>query len=274
MANEQNRSHWNQSGQTWVAHQRTFDCMLRPIGDLLLELAAPRSGERVLDVGCGYGTTTLAVTELGATAHGIDISDTMIAAARRRVPSATFDVADAQTDAVGGPFDSVISRFGVMFFDDPGVAFANIARHTAVGGRLNFVCWNDQARSSAVWAGGEVLRAALPTPPPLPHPHAPGPFALADPDRTRRLLAEAGWTDISISGHEVPCQIGWPESDGVEERLALTLASEVGQLLREQVSSDDQLVAIEAARESLRQRVVDGAVRLEASVWLVAAIRQ
>ena len=274
MANEQNRSHWNHTGQTWVAHQRTFDCMLQPIGDLLLERAALRSGERVLDVGCGYGTTTMAVAELGAAAHGIDISDTMIAAARQRVPSATFEVADAQTEALEGPFDSVISRFGVMFFDDPAAAFANIARHTAVGGRLTFVCWNDQGRSSAVWAGSELLRAALPTPPPPPHPHAPGPFAFADPDRTRHLLAEAGWAGISITGHHVPCQIGWPDSDGVAERLAVVLASEAGQLLREQVPSQDQPMVIEAARQSLRQRVVDGAIRLDASVWLVAAIRQ
>ncbi len=274
MANEQNRSHWNQSGQTWVAHQRTFDRMLQPIGELLLKLAAPRSGERVLDVGCGYGTTTMAVTALGAAAHGIDISDTMIAAARQRVPTAIFEVADAQTEALGGPFDSVVSRFGVMFFDDPVAAFANIARHTVVGGRLTFVCWNDQARSSAVWAGGEILRSALPSPPPPPHPHAPGPFAFADPDRTRHLLAEAGWADISITGHEVQCLIGWPDSDGVEERLAVVLASEAGQLLREQVSSQDQPMVIEAARQSLHQRVVDGAVRLDASVWLVAATRQ
>ncbi len=280
MANEQNRRHWNQSGHTWVAHQRTFDCMLRPIGDLLVERAAPRSDERVLDVGCGYATTTLALAELGIAAHGIDISDTMIAAARQRVSIGTFEVADAQSDALGGPFDAVISRFGVMFFDDPVAAFANIARHTSVGGRLTFVCWNDQPRSSAVWAGGELLRAALSSPPPPQHPHAPGPFALANPDRTRRLLIEAGWTDISIEGHEVPCQIGWsdsegfPASDGVEERLAVVLASEVGQLMREQIPSDDQPALIETARESLRRRVVDGAVRLNASVWLVCATRQ
>ncbi len=274
MANEQNRSHWNRSGQTWVASQRAFDCMLQPIGDLLLERAAPRSGELVLDVGCGYGTTTMAVAELGAAAHGIDISETMLAAARQRVPAATFEVADAQTDALGGPYDSVISRFGVMFFDGPGDAFTNIARHINVGGRLTFVCWNDQARSSAVWAGGELLRAALPSPPPPLHPHAPGPFSLADPQRTSRLLEDAGWADISITGHEVPCHVGWPDSDGVEERLAVVLASEAGQLLREQIPPDDQPALIEAARQSLRRRVVDGSVRLEASVWLVEATRQ
>ena len=204
----------------------------------------------------------------------IDISDTMLVAARQRVPNATFEVADAQTDALGEPYDSVISRFGVMFFDDPAAAFANMAHHTTRGGRLTFVCWNDQARSSAAWAGGEILRAALPNPPPSPHPHAPGPFALADPDRTRQLLADAGWADVSITAHDVQCRIGWPGSDGVAERLSLVLASEAGQLLREQIPPEDQTALIEAARQSLRRRVVDGAVQLDASVWLVTAIHQ
>ncbi len=271
MANEQNREHWNQSGQTWVAFQRTFDRMLEPIGALLLDHAALSSDHRVLDVGCGYGTTSLAITQLGASVHGVDISTPMVAAARDRVPQATFAVADAQTESLGGPYDAVVSRFGVMFFDDPVAAFANVCGATAPGGRMTFVCWNDQARSSAAWAGGEVLRAALPSPPPPLPPFAPGPFAFSDPDRTRGLLSTAGWTDISIVGHEVPCVIGWPDSDGVEERLALVLASEAGQLLRDHVAVEDQPAVIDAARASLRDRVVDGAIRLDASVWLVSA---
>ena len=97
---------------------------------------------------------------------------------------------------------------------------------------------------------------------------------MADPDRTRRLLAESGWADISIIGHELPCSIGWPDSDGVEERLAMVLGTEVGPLMRDQVPSDEQPALIDKARASLRQRVVDGAVRLDASVWLVTAIRE
>lgn len=245
--------------------------MLEPIGELLLDAASPRPGERTLDVGCGYGTTSLALVGRGASVHGIDISDTMIAAARQRVPAATFAEADAQTDPLGGPYDSVVSRFGVMFFDDPSAAFANIARHTKPGGRMTFVCWNEEARSSAVWAGSELIRAALPDPPSPPPPHAPGPFALADPERTRNLLAESGWADISVIGHELQCVIGWPDSDGVEERLAVVLASEAGQLMRQQIPEDAQPALIDQARTSLRRRVVNGAIRVDASVWLVAA---
>jgi SAM-dependent methyltransferase len=274
VANEKNRAHWNQSGVTWVAHQRTFDRVLEPIADLLLDAAAPGAGDRVLDVGCGAGTTALAAVGRGAIVHGIDISDSMVDAARMRVPSATFDVVDAQTDPLGGPFDSVISRFGVMFFDDPVAAFANIARHVEPGGRMTFVCWNDQARSTAAWAGAEVLRAALPSPPPPLAADAPGPFALADAQRTEQLLATAGWADISISAHELPCELGWPNSDGVEERLAIVLESEAGQLMRDQIPEVDQAAPIEAARASLRGRVVDGTMRLHASVWLVTALRE
>ena len=248
--------------------------MLEPIGARLLDHAALNRGQRVLDVGCGYGTTTLAIAKLGAQVHGVDISTPMVEAACSRVPQATFEVTDAQTEPLGGPYDAVVSRFGVMFFDDPVAAFTNIAGSTAPGGRLTFVCWNDQARSDAVWAGGEVLRAALPSPSPPLHPHAPGPFAFADPDRTREILSSAGWTDVAIVGQELPCAIGWPDSDGVEERLELVLASEAGQLMREQVAVEDQPAVIEAARASLRGRVANGAVRLHASIWLVSATCQ
>jgi SAM-dependent methyltransferase len=271
VANEQNRKQWDRSGQSWVEFQRTFDCLLEPIGTLLLDHAAIRDGERVLDVGCGYGTTSLEIIQLGASVHGVDISTPMIDAARARVPQATFDVTDAQTEPLGGPYDAVVSRFGVMFFDDPVAAFTNIGNSTAPGGRMTFVCWNDQARSSAAWAGGEVLVAALPSPPPAVLPNAPGMYAFADPDRTRTILSAAGWTDISINGHEVPCAIGWPNSDGVEERLAMLLGSEMGQLMRDQVAVEDQPAVVEAMRASLSDRVVDGAIRLHASIWLVSA---
>ena len=277
MANEKNREHWNRSGQAWVANQRAFDRMLRPLGNLVVAAAAPRAGERVLDVGCGFGPTSRQVAASGAIVHGVDISDPMVAEARRLAPQATFAVADAQTDDLGGPYDLVISRFGVMFFDDPLAAFRNL-RAQAPSGRLAFVCWNDQPRSTAVWAGSEVLRAALPSPPPPLPPQAPGPFGLCDAERTRELLVEAGWQDVRIDGHELPCELGWdgqdgePDSDGVEERVSVVLASEIGQLMREQIPASEQPALIDEMRESLRARVSGGMLRLHASVWVVRAV--
>lgn len=276
MANEKNRDHWNRSGQAWVANQRTFDRMLQPLGDLVVAAAAPRAGERVLDVGCGFGPTSRQVAASGAIVHGVDISDPMVAEARRLVPDATFTVADAQTDDLGGPYDLVVSRFGVMFFDDPLAAFTNLHAQ-APAGRLAFVCWNDQPRSTAIWAGGEAIRAALPSPPQALPPEAPGPFALSDGERTRSILVAAGWRNVCIDGHEIACAIGWaadgdqPASNGVEERLAVVLASEAGQLMYEQVPAQDQPAVIDAARESLEARVSDGFLRLHASVWIVTA---
>jgi SAM-dependent methyltransferase len=278
MANEKNRDHWNRSGTSWVTNQRAFDRMLRPLGNLVVSAAAPKSGERVLDVGCGFGPTARQVAAAGSIVHGVDISDPMIAEARRQVPKATFAVADAQTDDMGGPYDLIISRFGVMFFDDPLAAFRNLRRHASPHGRLAFVCWNDQLRSTAVWAGSEAIRAALPSPPPPLAPQAPGPFGLSDEEFTRNMLTAAGWQNVRIDGHELPCQIGWTEddddgvvSDGVEERVRVILASEMGQMMRDQIPSAQQPALVDAVRESLRARVSGGVLRLHASVWLVRA---
>ena len=273
MANDQYRAHWNRSGSTWVEHQETFEQMLARIGTLLVDTADPQEGERILDVGCGFGSISMALVAAGAVVHGVDISEPMTAAARARVPSASFSLADAQTDPLDGPYDKVVSRLGVMFFDDPLAAFANIAHHTVPGGRLTFACWNDLHRSSGVTAGAEVIRAALPDPPPPPTPRSPGPFGLADAQWTRAVLEHSCWTDVSIVGHEVRCTIGRPDSDGVEERLAVVLASEAGQLMREQIPERERPAIIEAARRALRERVVDGALELVASIWLVTAVR-
>jgi SAM-dependent methyltransferase len=270
MPNEAMAGYWDVMGRAWVANQRTFDRMLGPIQDVLLDRVAV-GGATVLDVGCGYGTTSLALTELGASVHGVDVSEPMIAVARGRVPGAMFAVTDAQVDDLGGPYDWIVSRFGVMFFDDPSAAFTNLRRHAAADGRLAFVCWNDVERSSAVWAGADVIRAALPEPPPPLDPHAPGPFGLSDRARTERILAEAGWRDVAIEGHVLSTPIGWPGEDGVEARVALLAESEVGRMLRQQVEPARVDRVLDEVRAALRDRVVDGAIQLEASIWLVTA---
>src|SRR5687768_9007215 len=129
---------WNDaSGQVWVEMQGVLDQMLAPFEVMLVERGFPGAGGHVLDIGCGAGATTLAMARrLGPAGRclGVDISAPLVTAARARtvaegLTSAAFVQADAQTHAFEpDSFDAMISRFGVMFFDDPVAAFANIRR--------------------------------------------------------------------------------------------------------------------------------------------------
>src|SRR4051794_1464255 len=154
MANDAMRHHWTDvNGPAWVEHQRLYDRMLGSITTMLLDAITVEHGQRILDVGCGTGTLTAALDDLGAHAVGADISETMIGGARRRFPDLEFVVADAHVDALPGPFDQIVSRFGVMFFDAPVTAFANIGRAPGDGTTLTFVCWRDLAENLAISAG-------------------------------------------------------------------------------------------------------------------------
>ena len=162
MANDAMRHHWTDvNGPAWVEHQRLYDRMLGSITGHLLEAITVEHGQRILDVGCGTGTLTAALADLGAHAVGADISETMVAGARRRFADLDFVVADAQIDPLPGPFDQIVSRFGVMFFDDPVAAFANIGRAGFDGTTLTFVCWRGLAENPAIAAGArEAARGA------------------------------------------------------------------------------------------------------------------
>ncbi|WP_216215855.1 class I SAM-dependent methyltransferase [Amycolatopsis aidingensis] len=277
--NDEQAELWNGAGgQGWLQAAELIDQVLRPIEGLLVEAAvagspaASASPRRVLDVGCGTGgvTRTLART-LGAGSHcvGADISEPMIAAARaqaeREGGQVSFLHADAQSHPFEpGGFDLIISRFGVMFFDDFGRAFGNLRRAAAEDAELRFVVWRGMAENPFMTT---AERAAAPLLPELParDPDAPGQFALADADRLRRLLAEGGWTGIDIQPADVACAL--PERELVRY---LTLLGPVGRALQE---ADDQLRAkvIEAVRPAFDPFVHGTEVRFTAACWLVAA---
>lgn len=268
-----------QGGQGWVANQRIFDAAFAPMTAALVERAAWRAGDRVLDVGCGAGTLLEEGVRDGVAMVGVDISPAMAAAARQRVPEATVIEADAQsTDllaaAPGPPFDSVVSRLGVMFFDEPAAAFANLRRATRAGVTMTFACWRTREENPGFTQGTDVLAAALPEPLPRPAPGAPGPTAFADRDRLHGLLEAGGWGDIAIEPFDFLCSYGVDGSDGVEERLAVILSSN-GRAAWEQLEPitgpERRAELLEEVRADLRRHQVDGVVRLPGAVWLVTA---
>jgi SAM-dependent methyltransferase len=265
---------WNTTaGRTWAEFQGQLDRQLAPLGAEAMRSLAPAPGERILDIGCGCGHTSLALAErVGAAGSvlGVDISQPMLAVAESRSPSSgtgavRFRRADAQTDDLGEAlFDAVFSRFGVMFFSDPVAAFANIRRALAPRGRLAFVCWRPLAENPWMFV---PLEAARPLLPPLspPDPAAPGPFAFADPARVRAILTDAGFGCVRVAPFDT--RIG---SGGLDE--AMTLALRVGPLggaLRE--NPDRAPAVMDVVKAALSAHLTDEGVMLPAAVWIVSA---
>lgn len=269
------RKGWSTTGAGWVANQRVFDAVFEPLTAALVETAEIEADQRVLDVGCGAGTLLEYAAARGARAVGVDISDTMVEAARARVPQAQVHLLDAQSAdlTADGSFDRVISRFGVMFFADPTAAFANIRSACAPGARLAFVCWR-AGENQTFTLGVDVLRARM-TPVPPEEPDAPGPVAFGDPERVRRILDGSGWGDIRVDPLDTVQDFGFDGSDGVENRLAVLLATSTGQAARAELlprlGDDGWAALVDAVRAELRSHVVDGAVRFPAHTWLVTA---
>jgi ubiquinone/menaquinone biosynthesis C-methylase UbiE len=174
-SNDEQTTLWNgPAGRAWVEAQELLDQALKPFEDLLVEAVSSASGGRVLDVGCGTGGTTLAIARLlGANGRsiGIDISEPMIAAARARAQRenapASFIRADAQAHAFApASFDMIISRFGVMFFDDPVRAFANLRRAARNGAELRFVAFRSAAENPFMTIAERAAAPLLPNFPP------------------------------------------------------------------------------------------------------------
>ena len=273
-SNDAQIDYWNTSaGETWARHQEQLDRQLEGLGLEAMRVLAPQTGQRILDIGCGCGETTLElaahVGPSGAVV-GVDISEPMLAVARRRDPPAgvvrpAFRNLDAQTADLGhAAFDGAFSRFGVMFFADPAAAFANIRAALEPGGRLAFVCW--RAFQDNPWMR-EPMAAAAPLLPPLPpvDPIAPGPFAFADDGRVRAILTDAGFTGVAVDPFDV--NIG---GSSLEETVNLTLrVGPLGRVLRELPHMADSVVG--AVRAAIQPYESEGRVLMPAAAWIVSA---
>ncbi len=277
--NHEQTAHWNSEagGGHWVTHQERHDRMLEPFLTMLLDEAAIRPGERVLDVGCGCGATTRAAAALAApaTVTGLDLSAGMLAQARADAQSAqlsnvSFVQGDAQVHALEpASFDVVISRFGLMFFDDPVAAFSNLRQATKPGGRHAFVCWQPMAANPWLLIPGEALAEHVPPPEPA-SPDAPGMFALADPDRLRGILTDAGWSEVTVAPARTSMLVGGGGT--VQEAVQWIRAGSMARSMLADADPPTEQRALASVRSALVPYADSEGVHLDAAVWLVRAL--
>jgi SAM-dependent methyltransferase len=248
-----------------------MDRNLAEVTAALLPFAAAKPGERVLDIGCGAGQAShLLASAVGPAGHvtGVDISAPLLANARAGAgANETFVEADAAFHAFTPEFDLVFSRFGVMFFDDPPAAFANIRKGLKPGGRLAFVCWRPALENEWVTAPAQAARPFLPVSPP-PDPLAPGPFAFADPARVGQILMAAGFRNVQTKKLDGVMNLGASSDEAAFQMTNLgPLSRALGEVEDEAVRTRVR-AAVKVALEAIRK---DGVIKPAIACWLVAA---
>jgi ubiquinone/menaquinone biosynthesis C-methylase UbiE len=269
-------AYWNgPGGQRWTDRQQMQDIMLAPVSDVLIDRAKVMAGERVIDIGCGCGATTIVLAQkVGPTGHvlGVDVSAPMLARARQIAPvDAAIDFVLA--DATIYPFDAastdlLVSRFGVMFFAEPAVSFANMRKTLRPSGRLAFACWREPRENPWLMAPLQAVYKHVPKLPQL-GPEDPGPFSFASEHRVRRILSEAGFSKIAME----PGDFGLDVAIGRGLDAAVETALEIGPASRALEGQPANLR--EASRNSIREVLIPFArgesVSLPAAIWIVTA---
>jgi SAM-dependent methyltransferase len=269
-------AYWNgPGGQHWADRQQAQDVVLAPVSEVLIDRAHAKAGERIIDVGCGCGATTIAFAQkVGPTGHvmGIDISGPMLARARQIAPAnlpVEFVLADATVyPFVPEGFDLLASRFGVMFFAEPALSFANMRKALRPSGRLAFACWREPRDNPFFMAPLQAVYKHVPKQPQL-GPEDPGPFSFATEARVHRILGDAGFSGIAME----PCNLSLDIAVGRGLDAAVESALEIGPAARALAEQPPELVA--AATNSIRQALAPFArglaVPLPASIWIVTA---
>ncbi|MGA2056513.1 MAG: methyltransferase domain-containing protein [Bradyrhizobium sp.] len=269
-------AYWNGAGgKRWAERQPVQDILLQPVADVLIDRARIKTGERILDVGCGSGSTTFAFARaVGASGHvmGIDISAPMLARAREVTPSGApveFALADATIHAFAqDDFDLLASRFGVMFFADPALSFANMRRGLRRSGRLAFACWREARENPFFMTPLQAVYRHVPKMPQV-GPDDPGPFSFASEGRVNRILSAAGFSAVAME----PVDLALDVAIGSGLDAAVKSALEIGPAARALAEQPPEVVAAatQSIREALTPHLKGQTVPLDAAIWIVTA---
>jgi SAM-dependent methyltransferase len=249
-------------------------------GERALELFPPQPGERVLDIGCGFGDTTQRIAGLvgpGGEAVGVDAAENFIAAARREaeeagVPNVRFAVADIETTKFEERFDRAFSRMGTMFFANPVWALRNVREALVPGATLAMVVWRRRIDNAWLYRAQTIVEGIVERPEEYDEPTCgPGPFSMADADTTSEVLLQSGFVDVSLRRCEIPILIGNEVDEAIDLVMSLGPAGEILRLAGERAAHlHDEVNA--ALREGLAEFTEpDGRLVAPASTWIVSA---
>ena len=270
-------AYWNGlGGERWVSHQRMQDALLREVAERLMERAAARDGETVLDIGCGAGTTSIALARQVAPdgrVLAVDVSAPLLERARQHAP-AGLPVEFALGDASVFPFapagaDLLFSRFGVMFFADPAGAFANMRKGLRGGARLLFACWQEPRHNPWLIL---PLQAAYRHVPRLPEvgPEDPGPFAFASEARVRGILERAGFGAITLEPVDLSFDLA--EGHGLDRAVEMSIGMGPTSRALDGQPAALRVAAAEAVRAALEPYQRGERVPLRGAIWIVSAL--
>lgn len=278
--NQEQIEFWNSpAAERWVKYQVEFDRAIGAFGSAALAELPLTAGVRVLEVGCGTGSTTLDIAERvapGGSVVAVDVSQLLLARAQERVPARAkalgvaleLKLADAATYRAATLFDALFSRFGVMFFDQPVQAFTNLRNALAPGGKIAFVCWRALAENPWTAVPLKAARRVVPAPVPAPDPRAPGPFAFGEQSYVHGIVAGAGFSEIEITAFDAPVLIGTSGlSDAVEQTLRL---GPTGRVIIDQPDEIKARVREEIARD-IAPLMKGDTLSLPGAAWLVTA---
>jgi SAM-dependent methyltransferase len=270
------RAFWNsEATRRWVTEQTRIDRLMAKVTEVALTAAAPKSGESILDIGCGTGTTTLRLADAVAPSGqvlGVDISEQQLGLARQRVAAAgatrvQLVLDDAAThDFAPESFDLGFTRFGVMFFAEPVAAFRNIKRAMKRNGRLLLAVFRTGPENPWATASAAAIRHLVPPPAPL-GPEEPGQFSWSDPARVRRILDGAGFSNVVLTPLDLSFNLG---ADAAEAAEFATFIGQGARLLHG-VPDETRQAAGMAFRDFFKQHEGPNGVGMPGALWLVSA---
>lgn len=264
-------------GDKWLAHVSGMEAMLAPVDEPLIAALRLDAPLRIAEIGCGGGGTALEILSRapsGSRVHGFDLSPQLVEFARGRARPGddriAFEVADMAKAAPEKPYPRLVSRFGIMFFEDPAAAFANIARWLEPGGRFAFAAWGPRSENPWLTSVSDVVAQVVEIP--KPDPHAPGPFRYAEGDTLLALLQTAGFIELEVHPWRGALSIGGGLPPAEAAQFALAAFSSFSELLaRSGDAAFDQARRALGARFSAHQ--ANGVVNLDACVRIFSGAR-